>query len=625
MPNTFVATANAARYCGADVAFVDIDPRTYLMSVEALAEKLETAERSGTLPKVVAPVHFAGQSCDMAAIGDLGRRYGFRILEDAAHAIGADYRDGKVGDCRYSDIAAFSFHPVKVVTTGEGGALSTNDPTLATRLAYLRTHGITRDPERIEAADEGPWYYEQQALGFNYRLTDIQAALGVSQMKRLDAFIARRRELAARYDRLLSELPLVTPWQDPHGRSAFHLYPIRLRLERLNQSRREIFEALRAAGIGVQVHYIPVHLQPYYRRLGFKEGRFPGGGTILRGGHHASTLRCHDRRRAGYRDRLPARGVRGNRRPRSAVIEVDRLILGTVQFGLPYGVSHRGGAVARDEVERILTAAHSAGVRTLDTAAAYGESERVIGSVAAALPFEIVTKTLPLGASEPDPDDLAAIDSAFRASLDKLGRQRVAALLVHDVRNLDGQGGAALWAQLERYRRDGLAGKIGVSVYDAAEAEALAARFPIEIVQLPLNVFDQRSTLSGVLERLAAGGIIVHARSPLLQGLLLMLPDELPPALQHARPAVEFWRSACAAAGVTPLAAALGLRPGNAGRLRSGGRSPFERSSCPMPRRPSAAGHPSLGVVRPRRPRDDRSEKVEAMRRRLLSCSSCSS
>lgn len=276
VPNTFVATANAARYCGANVTFVDIDPRTYVMSPEALAEKLRTAERDGTLPKVVAPVHFAGQSCDMETIGKLGQRYGFRILEDAAHAIGADYREGRVGDCRYSDVAAFSFHPVKVITTGEGGALTTNDAKLASRLADLRTHGITRDVERLEAADEGPWYYEQQALGFNYRLTDIQAALGLSQLKRLDAFVARRRSLAARYDQLLADLPLVvTPKQDPNGRSAFHLYPIWLRLDRLNQSRRQIFEALRGAGVGVQVHYIPVHLQPYYRRLGFKAGDYP--------------------------------------------------------------------------------------------------------------------------------------------------------------------------------------------------------------------------------------------------------------------------------------------------------------------------------------------------------------
>jgi UDP-4-amino-4,6-dideoxy-N-acetyl-beta-L-altrosamine transaminase len=274
-PNTFVATANAALYCGATVDFVDIDPDTYLMSVEALERKLADAERAGRLPKIVAPVHFAGQSCDMRAIHDLGRRYGFRIVEDAAHAIGADYLDGKVGDCRYSDITVFSFHPVKIVTTGEGGALATNDLALATRLSELRTHGITREPERMDDPGEGPWYYEQVELGLNYRLTDIQAALGLSQMKRLDAFVARRRELAARYDERLSNLPLVTPAQRPDGRSAYHLYPIRLRLDRLRQSRREIFEALRAADIGVQVHYIPVHLQPFYRKLGFKEGDFP--------------------------------------------------------------------------------------------------------------------------------------------------------------------------------------------------------------------------------------------------------------------------------------------------------------------------------------------------------------
>lgn len=236
---------------------------------------------------------------------------------------------------------------------------------------------------------------------------------------------------------------------------------------------------------------------------------------------------------------------------------VDRLILGTVQFGLPYGVSHRGGAVARDEVGQILHLAHRAGVRTLDTAAAYGESERVIGSLEAALPFEIVTKTMPLRSSEPDADDLVAIDRAFFCSLEKLRRARISALLVHDVGILKGRAGAALWAHLERYRRDGLVDRIGVSVYDATEAEALSARFPVEIVQLPLNVFDQRPVTSGALERLAAEGIVIHARSPLLQGLLLMPPGELPTALRRAAPALERWRAACAAADTSPLAAAL--------------------------------------------------------------------
>jgi UDP-4-amino-4,6-dideoxy-N-acetyl-beta-L-altrosamine transaminase len=283
VPNTFVATANAALYCGAEVDFVDIDPRSWCMAVEALAAKLEVAKRENRLPKVVTPVHFAGQSCDMQAIHGLSQRYGFRIVEDAAHAIGADYLGEKVGSCRYSDIAVFSFHPVKIVTTGEGGALTTNDAALATALSELRTHGITRDTERMDGGAEGGWYYEQIALGLNYRLTDLQAALGTSQMKRIDAFIARRRTLAARYDDALANLPLVTPWQHPDGRSAYHLYPIWLRLAQLRRSRREVFDILRASGIGVQVHYIPVHLQPYYRNLGFKPGDFPASERYYEG------------------------------------------------------------------------------------------------------------------------------------------------------------------------------------------------------------------------------------------------------------------------------------------------------------------------------------------------------
>lgn len=271
-PNTYVATANAALLCGAAIDFVDIDPRTYNLSPKALAAQLERAEREGTLPDVVAIVDFAGQPCAVEAIRGLAGRYGFRIVEDASHAIGASWRGEPVGCGSHADIAVFSFHPVKIVTTGEGGAAVTNDADLAARMRLLRSHGVTREPALLERESEGPWYYEQVALGPNYRLTDIQAALGASQLQKLQRFLERRRAIAARYDAELSRLPLATPWQDPDGRSAYHLYPIRLHHHR---RRRAVFEALRARGIGVQVHYIPVHTQPYYRRLGFEPGICP--------------------------------------------------------------------------------------------------------------------------------------------------------------------------------------------------------------------------------------------------------------------------------------------------------------------------------------------------------------
>ena len=275
-PNTFVATANAALYCGADIDFVDIDPHSYCMSLDALDAKLIESKRSGrSLPSLVTMVHFAGQSCDMPRLYALGQQYGFKIVEDASHAIGADANGGKVGDCRYSHACIFSFHPVKIITTGEGGLVTTRDSALAKNLADLRTHGITRDPLRMIRGSQGGWYYEQITLGYNYRLTDVQSALGLSQLKRIDPFIARRRALAARYDQELSSLPLVLPWQHPDGQSAFHLYPVKLKLDQLPLSRVEIFDTLRKAGIGVNVHYIPVHLQPYYGQLGFKKGDFP--------------------------------------------------------------------------------------------------------------------------------------------------------------------------------------------------------------------------------------------------------------------------------------------------------------------------------------------------------------
>ena len=260
--------------------FVDIDPKTYNLSTDALASKLEQAKAEGKLPKVVVPVDFAGQSCDMRGIAELGRQYGFRIVVDASHAVGADYLDGKVGNCLYADITVFSFHPVKIITTGEGGIALTNDPELRRRIALLRSHGITRDPELIQWKTEGAWYYEQVALGFNYRMTDIQAALGTSQLTRVDEFVERRRYLAARYDRRLSGLPVIPPYQVRRAAS-WHLYVIQVEAGNA-RLRREVFDSLRSANILVNVHYIPVHLQPYYRRLGFKPGDFPNAETYYR-------------------------------------------------------------------------------------------------------------------------------------------------------------------------------------------------------------------------------------------------------------------------------------------------------------------------------------------------------
>ncbi len=274
-PITFVASANCARYCGAKVDFVDVDPGTVNLCPDRLAAKLEQAEKNGTLPKVVIPVHFAGQSCAMDRIHALGQKYGFRIIEDAAHALGGTYLGERVGNCRWSDMVSHSFHPVKIITSGEGGMITTNDPALAQRVSMLRTHGITRDASLMTSESHGPWYYQQIELGYNYRMTDIQAALGASQMKKLEAFAARRRAIADLYDKALAGLPLRPLARDPKGVSGWHLYMIRLNLSEISQTRREVFESLRAQGIGVNVHYIPVHLQPDYARLGFTPGMFP--------------------------------------------------------------------------------------------------------------------------------------------------------------------------------------------------------------------------------------------------------------------------------------------------------------------------------------------------------------
>lgn len=274
-PVTFVASANCGLYCGALVDFVDIDPRTYNLSPQALARKLEQAERDGKLPKIVVAVHLCGQPCDMAAIQVLAQRYGFKIIEDASHAIGGKYQGEFIGDGRYGDITVFSFHPVKIITTAEGGMALTNDAALANKMALYRSHGITRDPTQMTHTADGPWYYQQIELGFNYRMTDLQAALGLSQMERLDEYVARRHQLAHHYDDMLVGLPLITPWQHPDSYSGLHLYVIRLELDKIGKTRYQIFKELRQLGVGVNVHYIPVHSQPYYQRMGFLAGDFP--------------------------------------------------------------------------------------------------------------------------------------------------------------------------------------------------------------------------------------------------------------------------------------------------------------------------------------------------------------
>ncbi|WP_130537801.1 UDP-4-amino-4,6-dideoxy-N-acetyl-beta-L-altrosamine transaminase [Thiomicrorhabdus indica] len=286
-PNTFVASANCGLYCGAKVDFVDIDPQTYNLCSDALEQKLIKAKANNCLPKIVIPVHFAGQSCDMQRIRQLSQEYGFKVIEDASHAIGSQYLDRPVGNCQFSDITVFSFHPVKIITTAEGGLATTNDAKLVEKMQQLRSHGVTRDEHLMRKEPEGAWYYQQIDLGFNYRMTELQAALGLSQMQHLDQFVAKRHELAKIYFEAFANTDLILPFQSDDSYSSFHLFPIQLP-QRLN--RREVFEQLRAQGIGVNVHYIPVHTQPYYQQFGFKLGDFPNAENYYQ---HAISLPLH--------------------------------------------------------------------------------------------------------------------------------------------------------------------------------------------------------------------------------------------------------------------------------------------------------------------------------------------
>ncbi|MDC0008650.1 UDP-4-amino-4,6-dideoxy-N-acetyl-beta-L-altrosamine transaminase [Amylibacter sp.] len=274
-PVTFVASANAGLYCGAKIDFVDVDSRTYNLCPTELERKLESACLKGRLPKVLVPVHMGGQPCDMKKIRELCNKYNVKIIEDASHAIGGSYQSEPIGSCKYSDITVFSFHPVKIVTTAEGGAALTNDHELATKMALYRSHGITRNHDEMTEISHGAWYYQQITLGYNYRMTELQAALGISQMMRLTAFVATRHKIAERYGFLLKDLPVEIPYQLENTYSGLHLYVIRLKLGEFSATHKEVFEGFRENDIGVNVHYIPVHLQPYYAAMGFQKGNFP--------------------------------------------------------------------------------------------------------------------------------------------------------------------------------------------------------------------------------------------------------------------------------------------------------------------------------------------------------------
>ena len=282
-PNSFVASANCGLYCEAKIDFVDIDPQTYNLSADELEKKLIVAKQEGKLPKVLIPVHFAGQSCNMKKIHYLSQEYGFKIIEDASHAIGSKYLEKPVGGCQYSDITIFSFHPVKIITTAEGGLATTNSKEIAEKMKLFRSHGITRDKNLMSRSSDGGWYYQQVDLGFNYRMNELQAALGISQMQRLDEFVAKRHILQERYDSLLSTLPIIKPYQDKDSYSSIHLYPIQIDLNKVSKSREQVFNSLIESGVGVNVHYIPIHTQPYYLQFGFKEGDFLNSETYYRG------------------------------------------------------------------------------------------------------------------------------------------------------------------------------------------------------------------------------------------------------------------------------------------------------------------------------------------------------
>jgi UDP-4-amino-4,6-dideoxy-N-acetyl-beta-L-altrosamine transaminase len=533
-PNSFVASSNCALYCGADIDFVDIDPATRNMSLAALQKKLETVAKED-LPDLLIPVHFAGFACDLREMRALADKYGFKILEDASHATGASYLGKPIGST-WADASVFSFHAVKIITTGEGGMVTTNDTALAEELRVLRTHGITRDAKLMTHAPEGPWSYEQIDLGFNYRMTDLQAALGTSQLKRLAKMHEQREVLAQRYDKLLAGLPVILPARHKDRIVSWHLYAVEIDGRGTNVSRIEVFQAMRAAQIGVNVHYIPIHTQPYYTKLGFKAGDFPNAERYYR---RAISLPLYPALRPDQQD---------------YVVNTLELALGTVQFGLKYGIAGRGEPVPEKEVRSILETAAQRGIKILDTAPAYGDIEPRLARLATGLPFKIVSK-IPAVPNDLDANAAAkwAIDSAAQ-SRQRLG-SALNTLLFHTAANLEGERGGAIWQAVHNWaQKEGI--KLGTSCYGPEESIDHHKRLGIAIAQIPGNALDQR------LSALSSPGYEIHLRSAFLQGLLLMPKEAAQKKLPFATKALDRWHSWCAKNSLKPLTGALSVVKG---------------------------------------------------------------
>lgn len=564
---SFLASANGMRYTGAQIVFADADPGTGLVTPETFQAAIKRAARQ---VKMAVVVHLNGNPVDMPEIARIADEHDIVLVEDACHALGTIYRDEsgvavKVGACRHSAMTVFSLHPVKTITMGEGGVVTTNNPILYERLKLLRSHGMVRTPEKIVNSDLGfarsgdvnPWYYEMQELGFNYRAPDFTCVLAHSQLKKLSLFAERRAQLKEIYDRYFGDIgELVKPLRvEASAEPVLHLYPLLIDFGALGKERARVMVDLRERGIGTQVHYIPIHRQPYYvEQSGVVD--LPGADSYYTRAlsiPYYPLMSDHDAERVaiGIRSVL---SINTSKNSRNLMLSGSaRLGIGTAQFGLAYGVTNQAGKVEAKEAASILHVARQNGVRTIDTAALYGDSEATIGQAAARGAFDVVTKTVKVG-SEPTADGAVdAIVSRFERSIHDLRVSHVDALMVHDAGDLLGRHGDRIWRCLQDIKTSGLARKVGASLYSDTDIDTLLARYDVDIVQLPFNAVDLRLLDGGQLNTLATRKVEIHARSIFLQGLLLLPPEQLPRKFAALAPSLTQMRQTFARAELTVM------------------------------------------------------------------------